>query len=707
MKKSAKLISMLLVLTMLLGIIPMAVAAGTDVSLGRTSLYDVKLTKAETPTGATLNQTLGEGPISKDINERGLYKRLPRNTVLTPWTTTDYLPVQYVITADSVELSDPEIIGELQFSLEPGIVTGWKTAVPCIEFDYKAIKNGSTDVTLKFFYKFDPRSGLTGWYYDVVTFTVHVSNAETQKPDQPDEHDVYNQFWGTDPFGYDAAISFWCNESSKAHHTSFDDLTEIPGAYSFGEVVPNENTKYSSVQYPWMCEMQVYSEACLDAYNYVNQGRFPTHYLRPEWDSVTTVYWFYSAAENKWLTPYQPPIVIDITHTAPVAPEYTVTYTDGVNGEAFANQSYTVKSGEATPAFDGTPAREGYVFLGWEPEVAETVTGNATYTAKWEEALTSVTLKRIGSGNLFFLGDTLTLRATANTAANITLNLDHAAFKLTSQETSEDGKTTTFVYTVKKIAGSWMRLNIIATATKGTQEPVKSANLSVEVNLRNRIHVKITENGQPVTDAAVQLMHKYSKWNTCPMLKYDEAKGEYVMKSPWDLSNQPYSSLKITVDGEEYTVDKDKFGEALANVVTRGTEEIYVEYKIVSPIDVEIYVNDKLVATKTYKGSEGDTPDYRDFYWVISDQIRADGKMVMSQATECDGTTLAFGSCKKVKVKLYTYLTGITATGDDYVFDNSGITATIDGIEWATGGNDSGSTDSGISATAPDFSFDN
>ena len=317
MKKSAKLISLLLVLTMLLGIIPMAVAAGTDVSLGRTSLYDVKLTKAETPTGATLNQTLGEGPISKDINERGLYKRLPRNTVLTPWTTTDYLPVQYVITADSVELSDPEIIGELQFSLEPGIVTGWKTAVPCIEFDYKAIKNGSTDVTLKFFYKFDPRSGLTGWYYDVVTFTVNVSNVETQKPDQPDEDDVYNQFWGTDPFGYDAAISFWCNESSKAHHTSFDDLTEIPGAYSFGEVVPNENTKYSSVQYPWMCEMQVYSEACLDAYNYVNQGKFPTHYLRPEWDSVTTVYWFYSAAKNKWLTPYQPPIVIEITHTAP------------------------------------------------------------------------------------------------------------------------------------------------------------------------------------------------------------------------------------------------------------------------------------------------------------------------------------------------------------------------------------------------------
>lgn len=67
---------------------------------------------------------------------------------------------------------------------------------------------------------------------------------------------------------------------------------------------------------------------------------------------------------------------------------YTVTYTDGVNGEAFADQAYTAKYEDATPAFEGTPARAGYKFLGWEPTVAETVTENAIYVAQWEKLYT-------------------------------------------------------------------------------------------------------------------------------------------------------------------------------------------------------------------------------------------------------------------------------------------------------------------------------
>lgn len=69
----------------------------------------------------------------------------------------------------------------------------------------------------------------------------------------------------------------------------------------------------------------------------------------------------------------------------------TVTYTDGVKGEeVFEDVVYKdIPYGTSTPAF-GTkdPTRKGYKFVGWEPEVAETVTKNVTYTAKWEKLYT-------------------------------------------------------------------------------------------------------------------------------------------------------------------------------------------------------------------------------------------------------------------------------------------------------------------------------
>ena len=75
--------------------------------------------------------------------------------------------------------------------------------------------------------------------------------------------------------------------------------------------------------------------------------------------------------------------------TDPPAPEdpetFTVTYTDGADGAVFADEVYrNLSSGTATPAFSGTPAREDYTFAGWTPEVAETVTRDATYVAKWD-----------------------------------------------------------------------------------------------------------------------------------------------------------------------------------------------------------------------------------------------------------------------------------------------------------------------------------
>ena len=76
-----------------------------------------------------------------------------------------------------------------------------------------------------------------------------------------------------------------------------------------------------------------------------------------------------------------------VTFNVSCEQKYTVTYTDGVDGEViFADQVSYKKPGEKTPTFRGTPTRTGYVFGGWNPAVAATVTENVTYTAVWEAA---------------------------------------------------------------------------------------------------------------------------------------------------------------------------------------------------------------------------------------------------------------------------------------------------------------------------------
>lgn len=59
---------------------------------------------------------------------------------------------------------------------------------------------------------------------------------------------------------------------------------------------------------------------------------------------------------------------------------YTVTYTDGVDGEVvFEDQVHPdLVVGTPTPEFDGTPTRAGYTFTGWSPAVEENVTQSIT-----------------------------------------------------------------------------------------------------------------------------------------------------------------------------------------------------------------------------------------------------------------------------------------------------------------------------------------
>ena len=657
MKKAKKLISLLLALTMLLSMIPMAMAAETTVNLGRTKLGDASLEKG-TPSSFSHLRDMKDGSAAKGAGETGFWQRLPRNTVVGYGTVT---PVNYAVPKEgSVTFSNEGVIGDFSFSLEPWAGNEFTTNPPCLQFNYTALAVGSTTVTVKYYYNYgliNIQGGRT-WYEETATFTINVNDGDINKPSKPTVSDVkrFRNYVNTTSSSL-GAVYMWCD--TYDHQAWFDYITEVDDAYTLGDVVANDGSVLSKYTYPWVCVMTLDANKYLDAYN-SECSEYGTHYLKDGQAATETATWYWNAALSKWqFRSSEAPIYIDITHTAPTpeVKEFTVTYTDGVDGAAFADQTYTVKEGDATPAFNGTPAREGYVFLGWEPEVAGTVTANATYTAKWEEALTDVTVTaNVSNGALLFLGDEIKVTATANTDASLAFNFEkNDAFKQISSSSTSNSKTVW--YRVVKIAADYTNINVSVTGTKGNQKPV-TGTLTFGVNLRNRIHVTIKNSSrQIISDAThVLLNHRDPEWNPPKDLKYDAAKKEYVMKNPWDLSNQGFASVSFEYGGETYETKVTKDNENIFDVVRAGEKEIYVEYIVVDPICVTVEVNGDEVKNEKFKGNAGEKLNYSTPYWDVMDQIRAEGKMATVQILIDDvaGLEAVFGTNKNVKIVITT-----------------------------------------------------
>lgn len=121
----------------------------------------------------------------------------------------------------------------------------------------------------------------------------------------------------------------------------------------------------------WLCDISYYPERYVAEFNTTFQNL--KHVQNDEKIVPVTLIW----AGGSWQ--------IKTQGRVHVTEEYTVTYTDGVDGEeVFADQVYSdLRKDSTTPAFNGTPTRTGYTFAGWEPEVAATVTQTVTYVAKW------------------------------------------------------------------------------------------------------------------------------------------------------------------------------------------------------------------------------------------------------------------------------------------------------------------------------------
>lgn len=169
-------------------------------------------------------------------------------------------------------------------------------------------------------------------------------------------------------------------DASQQHTEAYDLLGVYDEDYFVGE--PRQEGD------DWLCDISYYAERYVAEFNTTFQNL--KHVQNDEKIVPVTLIW----AGGSWQ--------IKTQGRVHVTEEYTVTYTDGVDGEeVFADQVYSdLRKDSTTPAFNGTPTRTGYTFAGWEPEVAATVTQTVTYVAKWEAKKANVHLMIFKSGDL-------------------------------------------------------------------------------------------------------------------------------------------------------------------------------------------------------------------------------------------------------------------------------------------------------------------
>ena len=316
---------------MAFSLLPVSALATTDVevTLGRTKLGQIERT-LEMNTGISgykdTTKQLTPESVTLSVGQQGSFQRLPTTII----NNVQYSPKSYgVIKGRCVDVSDPKVVGDFQYSLE--YYTG--TNYPCLQFNYTAKQAGTATITLEFFYNFGfnpseaPNIGNT-WWRQTKKITVTVTDSATvpEKPEKPTASDIkrFRDKVNTTSSSM-GAVYMWCADSLYDHGAWFSYLTDVEGGYSLGEVVAN--TESDAASYPWVCPMTVYGDKYLAAYN--SEPGFPQHWLEAGKPVSKTVNWYYSAQDGMWMFMRSAaPIYFDITHDNPYPKPTTADFAD-------------------------------------------------------------------------------------------------------------------------------------------------------------------------------------------------------------------------------------------------------------------------------------------------------------------------------------------------------------------------------------------
>ena len=204
------------------------------------------------------------------------------------------------------------------------------------------------------------------WNFDATSVTFDVKCKTEEKPAYPN----VSQLLG-------ACVKIHCTNDAAKH----EDKTY--GLANFGVTQIERDAASGRYYFNVLLKATLTTEEGIPSYlDMYNKDIGKTHTLAPNEKVDRSIRVEY--VDNKWVVASQVPVQYNVVCVSDPVVTYTVTYLDGANGRAFASQVYPgLLSGTATPKFNGTPARSGYVFIGWSPVWSGTVTGNVTYTATW------------------------------------------------------------------------------------------------------------------------------------------------------------------------------------------------------------------------------------------------------------------------------------------------------------------------------------